>query len=93
MSRQENKPGGLQGRGDAMNEAREAQVQEETASLHGSLEGSAARAGIDQDAQSSVNSILGPALGSLPSPLSPLRPSLLLACQYYCKHFVQWTAV
>lgn len=39
------------------------QVEEETNSLQGSMEGSALRAGPDQDAESSVNSLLGPALG------------------------------
>ena len=40
------------------------QVEEETSSLQGSMEGSALRAGPDQDAESSVNSLLGPALGT-----------------------------
>lgn len=42
------------------------QLQEETGSLQGSVEGSALRAGVDQDAESSVNSLLGPALGETP---------------------------
>ncbi|KAL0056421.1 hypothetical protein WJX82_011195 [Trebouxia sp. C0006] len=45
------------------------QVEEETSSLQGSMEGSALRAGPDQDAESSVNSLLGPALDSGLSPL------------------------
>ncbi len=57
----------MQGRGEAGTGAEPGQglgqVQEETASLQGSLEGSALRAGTDQDAESSVNSLLGPALG------------------------------
>ena len=53
-------------------------VQEDTASLPGSMEGGNLRAGTDQDAESSVNSLLGPVLGKhthwptrhcLPTPL------------------------
>lgn len=45
------------------------QVEEETSSLQGSMEGSALLAGPDQDAESSVNSLIGPALDSGLSPL------------------------
>ena len=41
------------------------QIEEETSSLQGSMEGSALLAGPDQDAESSVNSLMGPALGTL----------------------------
>ena len=55
------------------------QLQEESASLQGSMEGSALRAGLDQDAESSVNSLLGPALGESPLLLLPPLDSLF-AC-------------
>jgi hypothetical protein len=62
----------MQVRGDGANGAGQVQqpgqglgqVEEETSSLQGSMEGSALRAGADQDAESSVNSLLGPALGT-----------------------------
>ena len=62
----------MQGRGDGADGAGPGQepgqglgqVEEETSSLQGSVEGSALRAGPDQDAESSVNSLLGPALGT-----------------------------
>ena len=58
-----------QGRADAGNGAGQEQDEEEGGSIQGSLEGSAARAGTDLDAESSVNSLLGPTLGQhLPPP-------------------------
>ena len=57
----------MQGRADAGNEAGrgqdEDQAPEEGSSFQDSLEGSAVRAGTDLDAESSVNSLLGPTLG------------------------------
>ena len=72
--------------GQGQEEEEEGQAEGEGASVQDSLEGAAVRPGLDLDAESSVNSLLGPGLGKTAHCYLLLNPdpSAWITCTSFC---------